>query len=255
MQRLPSKVADDAKPPKEKNPRKTPWRNEPPQLRDDLYRAFGVDLRTSSRHQYAHRADATHRSRPRLVALRHSRGVLLLATTLPRTQNQWRAGTFIENSPSKNRAALALRMGAQGLHRSQSFLGDYFRRMKARMGTPKAMTAAAHKLARIVYHMITTQQSMMRPSFNTKSEERRIGSARSYMRRPKNSDFSLSLQRLFLRRAGLRFTRCVQLINGPIQHRSSSGFKHNISFTPPLLRSTKRLSIQRNSARSRGREK
>jgi transposase len=49
-------------------------------------------------------------------------------------------------------------MGAQGLHRSQSFLGDYFRRMKARMGTPKAMTAAAHKLARIVYHMITTQQ-------------------------------------------------------------------------------------------------
>jgi transposase len=30
--------------------------------------------------------------------------------------------------------------------------------MKARMGTPKAMTAAAHKLARIVYHMVTTQQ-------------------------------------------------------------------------------------------------
>jgi hypothetical protein len=49
-------------------------------------------------------------------------------------------------------------MGAQGLHRSQSYLGDYFRRMRARMGTPKAMTAAAHKLARIVYHMITTKQ-------------------------------------------------------------------------------------------------
>jgi hypothetical protein len=49
-------------------------------------------------------------------------------------------------------------MGAQGLHHSQSFLGDYFRRMKARMGTPKAMTAAAHKLARIVYHMVTKQQ-------------------------------------------------------------------------------------------------
>ncbi len=49
-------------------------------------------------------------------------------------------------------------MGAQGLHHSQSFLGDYFRRMKARMGTPKAMTVAAHKLARILYHLITTQQ-------------------------------------------------------------------------------------------------
>ncbi|MDQ2777636.1 MAG: IS110 family transposase, partial [Acidobacteriota bacterium] len=44
MQRLPSKVADGEKPPKEKNPRKTPWRNEPPQLRNDLYRTFGVDL-------------------------------------------------------------------------------------------------------------------------------------------------------------------------------------------------------------------
>ena len=49
-------------------------------------------------------------------------------------------------------------MAAQGLHRSQSYLGDYFRRMKARMGTPKAMTAAAHKLARIIYHMVGTQQ-------------------------------------------------------------------------------------------------
>jgi len=49
-------------------------------------------------------------------------------------------------------------MAAQGLHRSQTFLGDYFRRMKARLGTPKAMTAAAHKLARIVYHMIMTHQ-------------------------------------------------------------------------------------------------
>ena len=44
MQPLPSRVSHDRKPPKEKNPRKTPWRNEPPQLRDDLYRAFGVDL-------------------------------------------------------------------------------------------------------------------------------------------------------------------------------------------------------------------
>src|SRR6266513_1856723 len=44
MQQLPSKVADGQKPPKEKNPRKTPWRNEPMGLREDLYRAFGVDL-------------------------------------------------------------------------------------------------------------------------------------------------------------------------------------------------------------------
>jgi transposase len=37
-------------------------------------------------------------------------------------------------------------------------MGNYFRRMKARLGTPKALTAAAHKLARIVYYMVTNRQ-------------------------------------------------------------------------------------------------
>ena len=35
-------------------------------------------------------------------------------------------------------------------------LGAYFRRMRAKLGAPKAITATAHKLARIVYHLLTT---------------------------------------------------------------------------------------------------
>ena len=58
----------------------------------------------------------------------------------------------------KNCAALALRMAAQSLHRSETLLGEYFRRMRARLGAPKAITAAAHKLARIVYQMLSTRQ-------------------------------------------------------------------------------------------------
>jgi transposase len=56
----------------------------------------------------------------------------------------------------KNRAATALRMAALSVHRSQSFLGHFYRRMRAKLGAPKAITATAHKLARILYHMITT---------------------------------------------------------------------------------------------------
>jgi transposase len=56
----------------------------------------------------------------------------------------------------KNRAATALRMAAQSLHRSQSYLGHFYRRMRAQLGAPKAITATAHKLARIIYHMVTT---------------------------------------------------------------------------------------------------
>jgi transposase len=59
----------------------------------------------------------------------------------------------------KNRAATALRMAALSVHRSQSFLGHFYRRMRAKLGAPKAITATAHKLARILYHMVTTGQA------------------------------------------------------------------------------------------------
>jgi hypothetical protein len=47
-------------------------------------------------------------------------------------------------------------VAAQTLYRSQFWLGQHYRRMRTRLGAPKAITAAAHKLARIVFHLLTT---------------------------------------------------------------------------------------------------
>jgi transposase len=58
----------------------------------------------------------------------------------------------------KHRVAQALRMAAQSLYRSHSALGAFFRRMRAKLGAPKAITATAHKLARIIYHLLTTHE-------------------------------------------------------------------------------------------------
>jgi transposase len=58
----------------------------------------------------------------------------------------------------KSRAAEALRLAAQALWQSKTYLGDCFRRWKARLGTPKAITAMAHKLARILWHLIKYQE-------------------------------------------------------------------------------------------------
>jgi transposase len=58
-----------------------------------------------------------------------------------------------------NRAAQALRMAAQALRKSQTALGAYHRRLCARMDRPKAITATAHKLARLVYFMLTKGQA------------------------------------------------------------------------------------------------
>ena len=55
---------------------------------------------------------------------------------------------------SSNRAAAALRLAAQSLERSQTALGGFYRRMKARLGAPKAVTATAHKLAKLIYSML-----------------------------------------------------------------------------------------------------
>jgi transposase len=60
-----------------------------------------------------------------------------------------------------NRAAQALRLAAQSLRNSQSALGAYFRRLCARMDKPKAITATAHKLARIIYAMLTKGQAFV----------------------------------------------------------------------------------------------
>ena len=53
-----------------------------------------------------------------------------------------------------NRAATALRLAALALSRTQTALGAFYRRMKARLGAPKAITATAHKLACLVYRML-----------------------------------------------------------------------------------------------------
>jgi hypothetical protein len=54
-----------------------------------------------------------------------------------------------------NRAAQALRLAGAALRSSKSALGAYFRRMCSRMDKPKAVTAAAHKLARLICTLLT----------------------------------------------------------------------------------------------------
>ncbi|MFQ5705762.1 MAG: IS110 family transposase [Gemmatimonadales bacterium] len=66
-----------------------------------------------------------------------------------------RVGTRKVNS----RAAKALRLAAQSLHHSKSALGAFYRGMRTRLGAPKAITAAAHKLARIIYHLVTHREA------------------------------------------------------------------------------------------------
>ena len=59
-----------------------------------------------------------------------------------------------KTKPSANRAAGLLRIVASTLHRSESALGAFLRRQKSRLGAPKAITATAYKIARLIYTLI-----------------------------------------------------------------------------------------------------
>jgi transposase len=56
--------------------------------------------------------------------------------------------------PVLNRVADALRIAAATLQKSKTALGAFYRRMKARLGAASAITATAHKLARIIYRLL-----------------------------------------------------------------------------------------------------
>ena len=57
--------------------------------------------------------------------------------------------------PNANKAAAALRKCANSLYRANCALGAFFRRMRSRLGAPKAITATAHKLAVTLYNMLS----------------------------------------------------------------------------------------------------
>ena len=85
--------------------------------------------------------------------------------------------------PTQNRASTAFRIAAQSLARSDSALGAFYRRMRARHGAPKAVTATAHKLARIVYFMLKRREPYRDPGADYYEEQHRARVIRSLQRR------------------------------------------------------------------------
>ena len=57
--------------------------------------------------------------------------------------------------PVVSRARNALRLAAHTLQRSKTALGAKYRRLKSRLGAPKAIVAMAHQLARLIWRMLT----------------------------------------------------------------------------------------------------
>ena len=81
-----------------------------------------------------------------------------------------------------NRLTDALRMAATTLERSKTALGAYYRRMKAKLGAAEAVTAAAHKLARLIYSILTQGDCYIRESLE-RYERRHHSSKLEYLKK------------------------------------------------------------------------
>jgi len=73
-------------------------------------------------------------------------------------------------------------MGVHSLHHAKDHLGEFFRRITRKLGKPQATTATAHKLARIVYHLLSTQQAYDESVFH-RCEEDTLGRAELRLRK------------------------------------------------------------------------
>lgn len=92
---------------------------------------------------------------------------------------------------TNNRANTALRIAAQTLARSQSALGAFYRSIRARHGAPKAVTATAHKLARIVYAMLKQRTPYRDPGANHFEQLHKERTLRNLQRRAKQLGMQL----------------------------------------------------------------
>jgi len=90
-----------------------------------------------------------------------------------------------------NPANLAFRLAAQSLSRSNSALGAFYRRMRAKHGPEKANVATAHKLARIVYHLLKYREPYDDPGEAFYEQHHRERTIRSLERRAANLGMEL----------------------------------------------------------------
>jgi len=98
--------------------------------------------------------------------LKRQGGKVAAATTTPRSLDELTpvhrraAGIDVGSAESRrtrkvnNRASTILRLAAVAVGKTDTWLGHFYRRVRARRGAPKAVTATARKLACIIYHML-----------------------------------------------------------------------------------------------------
>ena len=157
----------------------------------ELYRISGVDL-TAVPGLQAHTVlkvlSEIGLDMTRWPSAKHFGSWLGLAPT-----NRVSGGTILSRrtKPTANRAAAALRVAAQSLHRSKSALGAFLRRKAAHLGMPKAITATAYTLARSIFSLLSSGHAYREPGQDAYERAHKQRAVRSLSKRARDLGFDL----------------------------------------------------------------
>jgi transposase len=92
----------------------------------------------------------------------------------------------------RSRANQAFRQAAQSVARSDSAVGAYYRAMRARLGPGQAIVATAHKIARIVYHLLKTGEPYREESAAAYERKRQARERKHQARRAQKLGYTLA---------------------------------------------------------------
>ncbi len=94
----------------------------------------------------------------------------------------------------KNRASEAFRMSAQAISKTQTALGAFFRRIKARAGAPKAITATARKIACLFYRLLKYGEDYVEQGVEKYEQKYRENQVKTLEKLAKKLGYSIVLQ-------------------------------------------------------------
>lgn len=140
-------------------------------LRAELYRIFGVDLTDIPGINAVTAHTILCEIGTDVSQFRNASAFASWLGLCPEKQISGGRVLYTKTRPVKSRLATALRMGANSLHHAKSYLGEFFRRVTRKLGKPQAITATAHKLARIVFHLLNTKEAYNESVFRRCEEE------------------------------------------------------------------------------------
>ena len=140
-------------------------------LRSELYRIFGVDLTDVPGISAVTAHTILCEIGTDVSQFRNASAFASWMGLCPERQISGGRVLYTHSRHVRNRVALALRMGAHSLHHANNYLGEFFRRISRRLGKPQAVTATAHKLARIVFHLLSTREPYNESVFHSFDEQ------------------------------------------------------------------------------------